>query len=115
MNETERRPDLIINDNNLFDTMTALAGGTSSLGTVWNNWQTNWSGQWSESAGAQAGNVSASATVSGTVTSRTRTGISREITGSNVQRTSFGDKVVDIAFTIYQITNYFIYSNKIKT
>ena len=96
--ETERRPDLIINDNNLFDTMTALAGGGNSLGTVWNNWQTNWSGQWSQSAGASTGGGSASATVTGTVTSRTRTGITREISGSNIVRQSFGDRVVDVAF-----------------
>ena len=96
--ETERRPDLIVNDNNLFDTMTDLAGGGNSLGTVWNNWQTNWSGQWSQSAGASQGNIQAGATVSGTVTSRTRTGISREIAGSNIQRQSFGDKIVDISF-----------------
>jgi hypothetical protein len=96
--ETERRPDLIINDNNLFDTMSALAGGGNSLGTVWNNWQTNWSGQWSQSASASQGNISAGATVSGTVTSRTRTGITREISGSNIQRQSFGDRVVDVAF-----------------
>ena len=42
--ETERRPDLIVNDNNLFDTMTSLAGGTNSLGTVWNNWNDTWAG-----------------------------------------------------------------------
>ena len=96
--ETERRPDLIVNDNNLFDTMTSLAGGTNSLGTVWNNWQTNWSGQWSQGSSTNQGNITASASVSGTVTSRTRTGISREIAGSNIQRQSFGDKIVDISF-----------------
>ena len=96
--ETERRPDLIVNDNNLFDTMTALAGGTNSLGTVWNNWQTNWSGQWSQGSSTNQGNITASASVSGTVTSRTRTGITREIAGSNIQRQSFGDKIVDISF-----------------
>jgi len=96
--DTTRRPDLVINDNNLFDTMSNLAGGGNSLGTVWNNWQTNWSGTWSQSSGAQQGNISVGASVSGTVTTRTRTGITREIAGSNVQRQSFGDRIVDIAF-----------------
>ena len=29
-----RRPDLIVNDNSLFDSMTALAGNTNNLGTL---------------------------------------------------------------------------------
>ena len=96
--DTTRKPDVLINDNALFDTMTTLAGGTNSLGTVWNNWQTNWSGNWSQSAGSRNGNVEANATISGSIQTRTRTGITREIAGSNVQRQSFGDRIVDIAF-----------------
>ena len=92
--DVERRPDLIVNDNGLFDTLSALTGGTNVLGTVWNEWQTNWTGRWSDSS--QAGNVIS--TVSGRVGTRTRTGISREIAGSNVQRQSFGDRVVDVSF-----------------
>jgi len=96
--DTTRKPDVLINDNALFDTMTTLAGGTNSLGTVWNNWQTNWSGNWSQTAGSQNGNIVASGTISGSIQTRTRTGITREIAGSNVVRQSFGDRIVDVAF-----------------
>ena len=100
--DTTRRPDLIVNDNNLFDTMTSLAGTNNNLGTVWNNWQTNWSGRWSSSGSSsrRMGNTihTTTSTIGGDITTRSRTGITREISGSNVVRQSFGERVVDVAF-----------------
>ena len=43
--DTERRPNLVVNDNNLFDTIQNMADENGVLGTVWNEWQTSWSGQ----------------------------------------------------------------------
>tara|TARA_Y100001938_G_scaffold31252_1_gene42606 strand:+ start:8074 stop:13980 length:5907 start_codon:yes stop_codon:yes gene_type:complete len=96
--DTTRRPDLIVNDNNLFDTMTSLAGGSNNLGTVWNNWQTNWSGRWSSTGSTRVRGGTQTTTVSGDTQTRTRTGITREIAGNNVIRQSFGDRIVDVAF-----------------
>lgn len=93
--DVTRRPDLIVNDNGLFDTITALAGNTNNLGTMWNEWQTNWTGRWNNFTRINQNFVSGSAGRTGT---RTRTGITREIAGSNVQRQSFGDRVVDLSF-----------------
>ena len=92
--DVDRQPDLIVNDNNLFDTISSMAVGGNSLGTVWNEWQNNWTGRWSESS--RMGNQVT--TVSGTTSSSTRTGITREIAGSNLLTQSYGDKVVDVAF-----------------
>jgi hypothetical protein len=89
-----RRPDLIVNDNALFDSMTALAGNTNNLGTMWNEWQTNWTGRWDNFQ--RQGNFVTGAT--GRLGTRTRTGISREIAGSNVRRQSFGERIVDLSF-----------------
>ena len=96
--DTTRRPDLIVNDNNLFDTMTSLAGGSNNLGTVWNNWQTNWSGRWASTTTRRVGGGRETTTASGDIQTRTRTGITREIAGNNVIRQSFGDRIVDVAF-----------------
>jgi len=89
-----RRPDLIVNDNGLFDTMTALAGNTNNLGTMWNEWQTNWTGRWNNFR--RSGDFVSGA--SGRTGTRTRTGITREIAGSNVRRQSFGERIVDLSF-----------------
>ena len=96
--DTTRRPDLIVNDNNLFDTMSDLAGTGNNLGTVWDNWTTNWSGRWSDTSDARVGGQLVRTTASGDVQTRTRTGLTREIAGSNVIRQSFGERVVDVAF-----------------
>jgi hypothetical protein len=42
--EVDLLPDIIINDNSLYDQFLAAAEEEGILGTVWNEWQTNWSG-----------------------------------------------------------------------
>ena len=93
--DVTRRPDLIVNDNALFDSFTALAGNTNNLGTAWNEWQTNWTGVWDNSRRVSDSWVNVDR---GRIGTRTRTGITREIAGSNVRRQSFGERVVDLSF-----------------
>ena len=49
MKETERAPDLLVNQNGAFDTMVANLGNPNlqqvEMGTVWNEWQDMWTGQ----------------------------------------------------------------------
>ena len=42
--ETDVRPDVIINDEGLYDQFVAMAEQSGILGTVWNEWETNWTG-----------------------------------------------------------------------
>lgn len=42
--DVDQRPDIIINDNSLYDQFATLAEEEGILGTVWNEWETNWSG-----------------------------------------------------------------------
>ena len=42
--EVDKLPDIIINDNSLYDQFVAAAKEDGILGTVWNEWRTNWSG-----------------------------------------------------------------------
>ena len=43
--ETNRRPDVIVNDNKQYDAVVNQAAASGVLGTVWNSWQQIWSGQ----------------------------------------------------------------------
>lgn len=43
--EVDVLPDIIINDNSLYDQFLAAAEEEGILGTVWNEWETNWSGR----------------------------------------------------------------------
>jgi len=42
--EVERRPDVILNVEGNFNTISTLAEKAGVLGTVWNSWQTQWAG-----------------------------------------------------------------------
>jgi hypothetical protein len=42
--DVESRPDLIVQNNTLFDTISSMADERGVLGTIWNEWQTSWSG-----------------------------------------------------------------------
>lgn len=42
--DVESRPDLIVQNNALFDTISNMADERGVLGTIWNEWQTSWSG-----------------------------------------------------------------------
>ena len=42
--DTESRPDLVVQNNALFDTISNMADERGVLGTIWNEWQTSWSG-----------------------------------------------------------------------
>ena len=42
--ETDVRPELIVDNEGLFDVVNTLAGEDGVLGTVWNEWETNWTG-----------------------------------------------------------------------
>lgn len=42
--ETDVRPDIIINDDGLYDQFVTMAEESGILGTQWNEWETNWTG-----------------------------------------------------------------------
>jgi hypothetical protein len=118
--ETNRVPDLIINQQGSYDTMVANLGNPNltsvELSTVWNEWQDSWIGTPTETtttSGSYVGrnNVAANGRGAGgwtvlaqdvtTTTTQqigqTRTGIRTAIVPQIVQ-TSLGDKTLSIAF-----------------
>ena len=42
--DTDVRPDVIINDDGLYDQFVTMAEESGILGTQWNEWETNWTG-----------------------------------------------------------------------
>lgn len=42
--DTEIRPDVIIDDEGVYDQLVHMAEESGVLGTVWNEWETNWTG-----------------------------------------------------------------------
>jgi len=109
--ETERLPDLLINQNGSFDTMVANLGNTSleeiQIGTIWNEWQDFWTGQPVETGtvvtnqrAAGGGRAPLLADITRTTeqrVSQTRTGVRSNFV-PQVVKTSLGDKVLNIAF-----------------
>ena len=43
--ETDVRPDIIIDDSNIYEQFVNMAESEGILGTVWNEWETNWTGR----------------------------------------------------------------------
>jgi hypothetical protein len=118
--ETERVPDLLINEEGSFDTMVAALGNPNlesiEIDTVWNEWQDHWIGAPVETVtrgrihrthnrvaargrGARGWVVNARDNVVTTTqqVQQTRSGIRTAIV-PQVVRTALGDKVLNIAF-----------------
>jgi hypothetical protein len=51
--ETERRPDVIVDQSGIYDSLKFIEDETNLLGTVWNEWQTNWTGVVSEESSTE--------------------------------------------------------------
>jgi hypothetical protein len=110
--ETERAPDLLVNEEGSFDTMVANLGNPNlesvEIDTVWNEWQDFWVGTpvdggtttTNRRRGSQNGWVvefGDRVTTTNQQVNQTRTGI-RTALVPQVVRTSLGDKVLNIAF-----------------
>ena len=114
--ETERAPDLLVNQNGAFDTMVANLGNPNlaqvEMGTVWNEWQDMWAGQPIDGTRRNVGGQIREQTFARGVPRRvlqrqeittvqqvnqTRTGV-RSVLVPQVVRNSLGDKVINVAF-----------------
>lgn len=109
--ETNRVPDLLINEQGAFDTMAANLGNPNlesiEIDTVWNEWQDFWQGTPVETAtvsnrrrGNQNGwtvDFGDTTTTTSQAVTETRTGIRSSLV-PQVVRTSLGDRVLNIAF-----------------
>ena len=112
--ETERAPELVINNpNGSWDNLTKQSGNSSQLSefpmsTVWNSWQDTWTGRPVETERQRVGTyrtrgghgwrvMAQEEITTAQQVSQTRTGI-RAVAIPETIRTSIGDRVVSVAF-----------------
>jgi hypothetical protein len=112
--ETERAPELVINNpNGSWDNLTKQSGNSGQLSefpmsTVWNSWQDTWTGRPIETERQQVGTyetrgghgwrvIAREEVTTAQQVSQTRTGI-RAVAIPETIRTSIGDRVVSVAF-----------------
>ena len=90
--DTERRPELIVDNEGLFDVVNLLQDRTDVFGTVWNEWQTQWSGAPVISTNVRGNTTDTIETIQSL---QAREGI-RTSVSPDTQQQSLGDRVVDI-------------------
>lgn len=102
--ETDRRPDVVIDQAGIYDALTSLVDESSAIGTVWNEWQTNWTGVIGQSSSTNVNNdwssfqqTSTTTLTTTTQVDQTRTGIRTSVVPDTVT-TSVGDRVLEVNF-----------------
>lgn len=107
--DTDTRPELIIDNQGLFDVVNNLSNDDGVFGTVWNEWQTQWSGTQERDFGGtgRAGRRVFQNTIIERTSAQTRTGTRARVAPGTVQ-TNIGERIVDVNFAP------FIRSRRIK-
>ena len=100
--DTESRPEVLIDQEGIYDTFVQMLDDADVIGTVWNEWQTNWTGRPIVEESIETfinGNyVVTSSTITESVnTSESRTGIRTEVVPDTVE-TVLGSRVVEVNF-----------------
>ena len=97
--DTDTRPELIIDNEGLFDVVNNMANADGVLGTVWNEWQTQWTGRQVNVVGGtqRAGRRIFQNTVTTQTSQQRRTGTRARIAPGSVS-TNIGERIVDVNF-----------------
>lgn len=106
--DTDRRPDLQVQDDNGYDAIRFMAEQLGVTGTQWGEWQNNWTGTSTSTRTYQTGDPNRRRqTVRGyqeTITTQTgtasREGIRTSVSGET-NAIDYGDRVVDISYLPY--------------
>ena len=106
--DTTRRPNVIVDQEGVYDAMLATIRETDALGTVWGEWQTNWTGVSNTSTSKSFGNGSRrgwsnrveTTTTTTTRQGQSRTGIETYVVPDTIL-TNLGDRVVEVNFAPY--------------
>jgi hypothetical protein len=104
--ETQRAPDVVIDQTGVYDTLVQMLDASGAIGTVWNEWKTNWTGT-AQNVDTQTtvydGNplitvTDTATTITTTTTNRlARNGVRTSIVPDTIT-TNMGDKVVEVNF-----------------
>ena len=94
--DTKTSPDLVVNNDLLYNSIKDIPNPSHRTGTVWNEWQNNWTGTFIEKT--HSGNQTT--VKEGRTGSATRSGLKRELSSQVVQQ-SFGERLVDLSYVPY--------------
>jgi len=94
--DTKTSPDLVVNNDLLYNSIKDIPNPSHRTGTVWNEWQNNWTGTFIEKT--SSGNQTT--VKEGRTGSATRSGLKRELSSQVVQQ-SFGERLVDLSYVPY--------------
>jgi len=108
--DTTIAPELIVNENSIFDTIQNNIPG--SWGTIWNEWQFAWTGSANYSlsnstSGSQFNSISNNSTsvLKGKTRTRTRNGTQNRLTPYGAATVSANDRVLSTAYNPYMRRN----------
>jgi hypothetical protein len=89
--DIDRRPQVVINQDGVWDAMSAIVNETVATGTVWGSWKTTWAGATREvNAGGRRRDTKRDI-------KETRAGVITTI-GSSTVTNNVGDRVVEVSF-----------------
>ena len=100
--DTETRPDVIIDNEGVYDQLVLMAEESGLIGTIWNEWETHWGGvEISGSIGGsfgmdQSGNDTSTLTITAT-SNQSRSGLRTTVVPSTVLK-EMGSRVVTVNF-----------------
>lgn len=97
--ETNRRPNIIVNDDNNYDALQYVLEEQGILGYEWNSWETNWTGSTLKVQNGREVGISKKYTVYTTTTTseQSRSGTLTSLSSTQTE-TNMGDRVVDVSF-----------------
>ena len=98
--DIDRRPDVLLNNDGVYNALLDVMEASTATGTVWGSWVTNWTGESSNTSTTSAGRIYTDTTTTTKTGTKSKTGIKTTIeTGTVVE--SQGDRQVSIAFRPY--------------
>lgn len=100
--ETNRKPDVIINDDGAYDALKFAIEESGVLGTEWNAWQTNWTGVIDQKTSAlhsvrAPDGILRAQEITVLEKAKSRSGVKTTLK-TQVNKKNLGDRVVDISF-----------------
>jgi len=95
--DTDQRPQVVVNQDGIFDAMRDIADQSVATGTVWNSWRTNWTGRSTTSRTDSRWWRRDRITTTTTTRNQGRSGVRTSI-GTETVNTNIGDRVVEVNF-----------------
>jgi len=98
--DIDRRPDVMTNNDSVYNALLDALRAETATGTVWGSWTSNWVGSDSSDSSSTSGRTTTTTTTTTTSDHQKRTGINTSIeTGTVIS--NLGDRQVSIAFRPY--------------